>query len=32
VEGGKDEDEAYASRMDGWVVWEAEEEERRRVL
>jgi hypothetical protein len=32
VEGGKDEDEAYASRMDGSVVWEAEEEERRCVL
>jgi hypothetical protein len=33
VEGGKDEDEAHASRMDGWVVWEAEaEEERRRAL
>jgi hypothetical protein len=22
------EDEAHASRMDGWVVWEAEEERR----
>jgi hypothetical protein len=32
VEGEKDEDEAYASRMVGWVVWEAKEEERRRVL
>jgi hypothetical protein len=32
VEGGTDEDEAHASRMDGWVVWEAEEEERRRAM
>jgi hypothetical protein len=29
VEGGTDEDEAHASRMDGWVVWGAEEERRR---
>jgi ribonuclease HI len=32
VEGGTDEDEAHASRMDGWVVWEAEEEEIRRAM
>jgi hypothetical protein len=31
VEGGKDENEAHASRMDSWVAWEAEEE-RKRVL
>ena len=28
VEGGEDEDEAHAARMDRWVVWEAEEEEK----
>jgi hypothetical protein len=32
VEGGTDEDEAHASRMDDWVIWEAEEEERRRAM
>jgi hypothetical protein len=26
VEGGVDEDEAHATRMDGWIVWEVEEE------
>jgi hypothetical protein len=26
VEGGVDEDEAHATRMDDWVVWEAKEE------
>jgi hypothetical protein len=26
VEGGVDEDEAHATRMDDWVVWKAEEE------
>jgi len=30
VEGGVDEDRAYAERMDGWIVWEAEEEGARR--
>jgi len=25
VEGGVDEDQAYAEKMDGWIVWEAEE-------
>jgi hypothetical protein len=24
VEGGEDEDEAYAARMDDWIVWETE--------
>jgi hypothetical protein len=24
VEGGEDEDEAHAIRMDDWIVWEAE--------
>jgi hypothetical protein len=32
VEGGTDEDEAHASWMDGWVVREAEEGERRRAM
>jgi hypothetical protein len=27
VEGGLDEEEAHAARMDGWIVWEAGEEE-----
>jgi hypothetical protein len=26
VEGGIEEDEAHAARMDRWIVWEAEEE------
>jgi hypothetical protein len=26
VEGGIDEEEAHAANMDGWIVWEAEEE------
>jgi hypothetical protein len=26
VEGGIDVDEAHAANMDGWIVWEAEEE------
>jgi len=30
VEGRVDEDRAYAERMDGWIVWEAEEEGARR--
>jgi hypothetical protein len=30
VEGGVDEDQAHAERMDEWIVWEAEEEEARR--
>jgi hypothetical protein len=25
VEGGKDEEEAHAEKMDQWIVWEAEE-------
>jgi ribonuclease HI len=29
MEWGKDEDEAHTAWMDGWVVWEAEEERRR---
>jgi hypothetical protein len=32
VEGGTDEVEAHVSRMDGWVVWEEAEGERRRAL
>jgi hypothetical protein len=30
VEGGIEEDEAHAARMDRWIVWEAEEEGARR--
>jgi len=30
VEGGVDEDQAHAEKMDGWIVWEAEEEGARR--
>jgi ribonuclease HI len=30
VDGGVDEDEAHAVRMDQWIIWEAEEEERAR--
>jgi hypothetical protein len=30
VEGGLDEEEAHAARIDGWIVWEAEEEGARR--
>jgi hypothetical protein len=30
VEGGPDEEEAHAARIDGWIVWEAEEEGARR--
>jgi hypothetical protein len=26
VEGGTDEEEAHAAKMDGWIVWEAEDE------
>jgi hypothetical protein len=26
MEGGVDKDEAHATKMDGWVVWEAEDE------
>jgi hypothetical protein len=26
VEGGVEEDEAHAARMDDWIIWEAEEE------
>jgi hypothetical protein len=29
VEGGVDEDEAHATRMDDWIVWEAREETER---
>jgi hypothetical protein len=25
VEGGVEEDEAYAARMDNWIIWEVEE-------
>jgi hypothetical protein len=30
VEGGVDEDQAHAEKMDEWIVWEAEEEGARR--
>jgi hypothetical protein len=30
VEGGIEEDEAHAAKMDRWIVWEAEEEGARR--
>jgi len=30
VEGGVDEEEAHAARMDEWIVWEVEEEGARR--
>jgi hypothetical protein len=29
VEGGVEEDEAHAARMDDWIIWEVEEEKGR---